>query len=1255
MRNLLTKYLRDFLHIVRAFNTNVLFKLFRTVTMPKLGSAKFSGLSKDLSGYDFELTIEKLAGLLTIPSLQANTGRLEVLAHLAVAQCSGEREPTSEEIGSWVNASEASKVVVPLEDPAEDTFITNIGTLYGNFRLFEGNTDSNDYFVQTLLVVLGGSGAPVEWRRLGGPIMAMLEISECVAEQLRLGRWTSKHSTPGSSVDVPSVRLLKERCKAVRFSPDRLARARISPDDLSKFIFRDKDKCALRGERVGHTSLERRPLIEVGDDLIVALSHCIGRATIRYVVDEIHELRCVRPFLKSLSDVQAMQIETKCFGKYELRLDVLEGVSDRKASPLLLDWVLTYDVGKFLHVVLLQDPLNMFDEAGLCGIVEYGDDVLKSINKRVKEVRTYCGSLREFDEGTTLVVLGGLGRGFKLTLERAEEKWHTSVIRIADLLMIAQAPGRELTLFLKCIRSKKALEESRLKFVNAHGDFALYCSWKENNYQLVPRNRRSGADTVAIVVSKYNLPVRRRTRRVLDQHVVPERGGANAPVIRLHCDSYFPYLRESKIYGSVLHASENIIAGAVETTQGTSWFSVDESSGAQLGHGFLYEFWYAFIDFFEKVVLEVEKLSPGGSHSPLEVCLDFSRVRSIKNFKTKGKEVDVRIGVNFGSRIAKILFPSDFLKIFGQPENTGEKLVLNNVARALILLHLGSHARVNARLVDGIVGNVIRNDRMRLIHAFRSDDLFEQFQREQRGDPTFVTSEDCAFLSLGMLDGIVSDLGRTVNGKSECNGILHGIVEKLFGQLLQQLNRLNRRSVICEMLRVHEDIIRDRLHWSRTARSVEALHTEHEDVIAIAREREGRRSTAGLAARAVVELAVCHCPENGGRPLSRWHLDELLALTTLLLEAAMDSDAIHSEFVTPRMQLHANGEYSIDRSFYAEVVGPFLAALHRDQFGEFVEAYGEFYRDEGEEIRVSVKERYSSELRIAFEIEYGLSLSEAVEGCDELVTTAIERKMAVYETTLGELRARLMNKRGFSDETCDRFFGTFGLVHRKRWSEPPKGFTRKDMYPWRFSRRLSLMARPLLIFGLDDSSTVVFAIATVRLALAHLVHMIEEGHLSQDFFESARMRSFIGRTNDERGHQFAHSISDELRRKEWKTRLEVNMAELGASKELGDIDVLAWDCRGKILVVECKRLQLARTIGEIADVCKRFRGEAKDELAKHVRRVGWIKANSANLKTIVGFSPTVENIDDRLVTNIQVPMTFLKSLPVRSDKIGPLK
>lgn len=98
---------------------------------------------------------------------------------------------------------------------------------------------------------------------------------------------------------------------------------------------------------------------------------------------------------------------------------------------------------------------------------------------------------------------------------------------------------------------------------------------------------------------------------------------------------------------------------------------------------------------------------------------------------------------------------------------------------------------------------------------------------------------------------------------------------------------------------------------------------------------------------------------------------------------------------------------------------------------------------------------------------------------------------------------------------------------------------------------------------------------------------------------------------------------------------------------------MAWKPSGEIQLIECKRLQLARTVAEIAEICRRFRGDAKDELAKHIRRVAWIKANPAGLQGIVGFAPDPERIDDRLVTNTHVPMKYLNGLPIKPDKIGP--
>jgi len=143
--------------------------------------------------------------------------------------------------------------------------------------------------------------------------------------------------------------------------------------------------------------------------------------------------------------------------------------------------------------------------------------------------------------------------------------------------------------------------------------------------------------------------------------------------------------------------------------------------------------------------------------------------------------------------------------------------------------------------------------------------------------------------------------------------------------------------------------------------------------------------------------------------------------------------------------------------------------------------------------------------------------------------------------------------------------------------------------------------------------------------------------------------------NDERGHAFAKSAADKFHKGGWQARSEVQMTELGASPELGDIDVLAWKSSGEVLLIECKRLQLARTVAEIAEICRRFRGEAKDELDRHVRRVAWVMKHPSSLERVVGFTPDPHRIESRLVTNTHVPMMYLTSLPIPADRIGPIR
>ena len=278
-----------------------------------------------------------------------------------------------------------------------------------------------------------------------------------------------------------------------------------------------------------------------------------------------------------------------------------------------------------------------------------------------------------------------------------------------------------------------------------------------------------------------------------------------------------------------------------------------------------------------------------------------------------------------------------------------------------------------------------------------------------------------------------------------------------------------------------------------------------------------------------------------------------------------------------------------------------------------------------------------------------------VNGFAGLIDLAVSEDSKVVETTLGNIK-KVLNKNGLAPELIKSFIKTFGLFHRPSWEKPPEGFKNRDLNPWRYSRRLSVVVRPLLIFGENDEDKVFYGAGALKMCFGYLLDRTEQGQFPDHFFTSKKMISYVGAVNDKRGHDFAKFVAKELKKKGWEVRNEVNMTELEAPRELadGDIDVLAWKQNGDILIIECKRLQFARTIAEIAEICKRFKGEAKDLLDKHVRRVKWIRNNSSSLERIIGFKPDIKQIDERLITNTHVPMMYLTTLPIESEKIGPL-
>jgi hypothetical protein len=1222
--------------------------------MVSLNAPELKRISRLLGKHDLQSTVAQLGGLLTVPTLQANTIRIETLVHLAVGYCQGHSRPDSAEISHWLNKQLGSTRVAMLEDPVEDVFITNVETPEGNQRVFEGIWEANAYYVQVVLETLGSDAAPQECRDLLLPASALLRLSDCVAERLSLRRWHIEPSTPKGKIRLPEG--VADRARATTFSNSELDALSINRELLVPFILRDEDKQALPNESVGHSSLERRPLVDFGRELVLALPHAVSPAIRRFILSELRQMGYLEAFEKALARLQARQLEEE--GLRELRGEAspLKPPIPNGNVPLVHSSLLKYDTNKYLHIVLLHDRLDRLDEQGLSSFMEYPEHLRAGLERYLNQVADYCRGLPDFAEGMTLLVMGGLGRGFALGFKDWPEQWRLSVIRISDLLMLASEPDQPIKRYLKFIKQKEWVERQGVHFLNINGDYNFYCYWHQLKCQLVPRNLPVDNRSIIYIENDMVLPIRQEVRNLLDRHVLATADGHYNSVMRLGTGAYFNSMKGRPIYASLSHLREGMLAGAVETPRGPSWLLVEPREGGHQIRHLLYEIWSGFIGLYDRLVSEVEALYPNAPPGALEVRLDFGEVVVPNDYvepQSGAAITEQEVEVSLEQRTARVKFPSDFLMRFQQPENIGERLVVRSIAKGLVHIMTGD---ADETILDDLMRKVIGVPGMRVLHLFRTYYPIEHLLGRQEHEPIFLAHEDFVFSKLRLSEDCTVDRpSASVTSKSECNAFLHRVVDKVWNQLRGLLQQVDRASVIRQVLDVHEAILRDRDHWRRTAQAVLTLYGPQEDVLAAAQQRESDRSNVSLSARTILEMAICECPETGGRQLCRWELDELLAKAALLVEVATDSDAINNDLIEPRIDLHPNGEYTIDRGFHDTVIKPFLTGYFREGFEAAAAEYGELYRNEQPIERRRFDELLSADFVRSFQTEFGLAPDEVVDSLAELMDLAVERDTVVVETTLGHLKERLTKARGLSSDTTEAFIRAFSIFHRPAWDGAPPGFRGKDLYPWRFRRRLSMTARPILVFGEHDDDKVFFGAGTLKLGVEYLLELSEKGHLPQEFFASPEMKQYIGMVNNERGDAFTQFVADQLRESGWQARDKVQMTELGGSAELGDVDVLAWKPSGETQIIECKRLQLARTVAEVAEICHRFRGEAKDELAKHVRRANWIRANPTGLQGIVGFVPDPAHIDDRLVTSTHVPFMYLTSLPIEADKIGPLK
>lgn len=229
-----------------------------------------------------------VGSMLVSPSLQANGYRLEALLHISIARAMGQQYPSSNFIGNAFT-SLGKGICGRLEDPAEDLFSTSVHCRLGNFTVFEGLREANGFYLQRVLDVIEEMPEKEPFAGFRRSVFALLTLSDAVAQRAGVSPFIVGDIVPQTDLPGGMTKSLGQMLQWVLFSAGDPEVGRISLDDLQPFLFKVPES-ELLCQTLGHTSLERYPVLQFGDLVCLALPTAVGSAVTRYILEMTNSL-----------------------------------------------------------------------------------------------------------------------------------------------------------------------------------------------------------------------------------------------------------------------------------------------------------------------------------------------------------------------------------------------------------------------------------------------------------------------------------------------------------------------------------------------------------------------------------------------------------------------------------------------------------------------------------------------------------------------------------------------------------------------------------------------------------------------------------------------------------------------------------------------------------------------------------------------------------------------------------------------------
>jgi len=571
--------------------------------------------------------LAQIGGLLTEPSLHPNTSRLELLTHLAFVHARGRRKAKRKDLVRFFNRELHVPFVAAMEGPIEDVFVSNVVSSSGNHRIFEGIWVAADYWLQEVLYLIIDPQAPPWIAQVRQCVISLLKLSEEVARRAQVFRFTMGTGRPKGTVPIPNEGMIRARSEAVQFHVSDLQPLGIRLSELSPFITSLEQASAAANDIIGHSHLERRPLVQQGDRLILALPTAVSVAVRRYVIEVIQHNGGMHAFAQIL---RQQQIEASLYDGLQKvgGLPITQNWLPQKPATLsCVDHVLCrFDTDKYAHVVLLHDNLEELTQVGFASPNVLGDAVAEALAQYLRDCAHALLGRPECRGGLTVLIVGGLGRGFLGHLPPPVHRWHCAAFSLPDWLTFGWADRGSLLSLWKLKEQFAYAERHQLRVHDTNGDLNTFAYRSANNFRLIPADLPFGSNQgrgELVLPTDWMAILRQKFRQGHDKHAVALRHPLSwVEVQRIEPESLFRDAQKLPRYASPAALRLGLLYGVMET-EARGWWVIARRPSAVWQAEFLYQIWNSLLSWLVNLAPAIESAFPGLPEGPIQITVNL--------------------------------------------------------------------------------------------------------------------------------------------------------------------------------------------------------------------------------------------------------------------------------------------------------------------------------------------------------------------------------------------------------------------------------------------------------------------------------------------------------------------------------------------------------------------------------------------------------------------------------------------------------